>query len=160
MPSIIPPQVPGPAPGLPGHFSHTDWLSASVLALDSEQSPTGWVTTPSQIITMAADWTCQSALAVRSGRWVEVALLITYSGPAITVPADGNITNVPVGTLAAAWRPPVARGIGAAMAVGSAGRTAAFAALTSGAVQLGAVGVGGNVTSGSQWAISGVWAVA
>lgn len=160
MPYIIPPQVPGPAPGLPGHFAHTDWATASLLALDSEQQPSGFVTVISSVITMATDWTCQAALAVRSGRWVEVSLDITYSGPAITVPADGNIANSTVGTLAAPWRPPLSRGVGAAMSVREKGRLGAFSANAGGAVQLGAVGTGGNVTSGSSWGISGVWAVA
>ena len=158
--AIIPPQVPGPAPGLPGHFAHTDWLTASVVALDAEQSPSGIITSIASIITMSADWTCQAAMAARSGRWVEVALSITYTGAAIVVPADGNIANSTVGTLAAQWRPPTTRGVGASMSVGSAGRLAAFSANAGGAVQLAAVGTGGNVTTNSAWAISGVWAVA
>lgn len=32
--SLLPPEVPGPNPGQPGHFGHHDWLTASVKALD------------------------------------------------------------------------------------------------------------------------------
>lgn len=34
--TVLPPEAPGPNPGQPGHFAHTDWLTASVKALDVE----------------------------------------------------------------------------------------------------------------------------
>lgn len=34
--TVLPPEVAGPNPGQPGHFAHTDWLTASVKALDVE----------------------------------------------------------------------------------------------------------------------------
>lgn len=42
--SVLPtPEPPGPNPGQPGHFAHTDWLTASVKALDSDAVPVGAV---------------------------------------------------------------------------------------------------------------------
>jgi hypothetical protein len=35
MANVIPPEVPGPVAGAPGHFPHHDWLTASVKALDA-----------------------------------------------------------------------------------------------------------------------------
>ena len=32
--SLLPPEVPGPNPGQPGHFGHHDWITASLKALD------------------------------------------------------------------------------------------------------------------------------
>jgi hypothetical protein len=37
--SVLPPDVPGPNPGQPGHYAHHDWLTQSVHALDNEPWP-------------------------------------------------------------------------------------------------------------------------
>lgn len=101
-----------------------------------------------------ANWTVVSQQAIKVGRIVQVYLDLVYKGTAATSPADGNIANITIGALAAAYRPG-ANGAGVLAAVN--GRDALVAVYPSGTVALAALGNGTTLAQNTALTVVGTY---
>lgn len=114
---------------------------------------TGWVTTA---LTPATNWTIDEQYTRKIGSRVEVQAGVTYTGPTVTPPADGNLGNIKAFTLAAPYRPYQLASLG----VTQTGRMAAFGGWDSGDIFLTALASTANLTAGSAWTLQGNWLTA
>lgn len=134
--------------------SITEWIKA--LSPSGAPYSTDWYTTASvsQVLSLESDWIVTSFAASRCGFDVDIQMNVTYSGTAeIIVPITGNITNVPIGTLAEGFRPRLT----ASLTSGGVGRLASVAIGNSGSLQLAAVHAGANITNGDSFTFQGMF---
>lgn len=103
----------------------------------------------------ATGWSVQTFQCRRVGRMAMLVVIFTRTGAAITVPADGNITNATVLTITSSPLWPV--GISAALSTGSTGPMVAGHANTSGDIQIDAVAPGVTIGTGQQLSLAGTW---
>lgn len=105
MTSILPtPEPPGPIPGQPGHFAHTDWVTASLKALDAklvallaaglpywiEVSDTGLTASIAAGTTYVAQFDTVANPTVGAGRPITV-----WNAAGVTLPETGVWLIVP-----------------------------------------------------------------
>ena len=84
----------------------TAQVNANALLLEQHiadlEADTGWVNFGTGF-TVAANWTLIKATYRKVGRTVTVDMLLTYTGPTVTVSTtQGNFTDIPIGTINAA----------------------------------------------------------
>lgn len=118
----------------------------------------GDVTTVASVITgvVAATWTVGTVSVRKVGQVVDYYIDLTYNGAAIAAVADGNIPNVVVGTVAAAYRPRT----NGHLAPCGMGVLAAFYVDSAGSMQLTAAPPGVALPTGSRWTLQGSWLTA
>jgi hypothetical protein len=85
--------------GAAGDFYIVDILASPAIA-DS-----GIITTIANIIVAASGWSINTADLRRINKTINFHIEFTRTGGTITVPAHGNITNTPIGTMVDEWRP-------------------------------------------------------
>lgn len=104
-------------------------------------------------ITFETGWSGnQSNGRLEYGHLSVINIILTYSGPTISVGASGDCSNTTVARLPASFRPIVDTPLGS----GLTGRVGAFTARPSGEIILAAVGGTADITSGSVFSFGGV----
>lgn len=85
----------------------TDWIKGMSPANASAYNTGWWATSGvAEVITIdGSNWTVNAFAASRIGFDVDLQMQLTYTGPTVTVPSNGDISNVNIGTMANGFRP-------------------------------------------------------
>jgi hypothetical protein len=110
----------------------------------------------SGVFTAATNWTITAQAAVKKNQSVFAQVSLTYTGPPVTVPTDGNISNQTFATCDAAWLPLYSAIRGTLSTVGSGPVVAAYV-VSSGACVIPAVAPGFSFVSGVVFDLAGSW---
>lgn len=155
------PQSPIPSSPLrpEGSFSKwfqyiTSWIAG--LSPAGEPYSTDWIAGPEnigQIISLSSNWSCDAFAASRNGKDIDLCVYLTYTGPTIGVPADGNIANTNIGTVSAGWLPRYR----AALSSCHEGPLAAASIDFNGAFSINSVAPGMQFISGTKLSFQGMW---
>lgn len=129
--------------------SWTTW--ALVSSVDS-----GPISSPTGIFTVTSDWTFNSGLFRTYGKFFSMGLDLNYTGSTVTVPANGNITNVTIGTFATGYRPAFSMPVG----MTATGGIATLSVNSSGILTINAVAPGSTFASGMNITVAGMWLTA
>lgn len=157
----------GPTPASPmkqsGSFSNwlkgtSDWIEE--LSPAGQPYSTGWIAGPSNmasVLALTSDWECTAFAASRVGFDIDMQLALTYVGPPVAVPANGNIGNVTVGTVDQGFRP---RWMGT-LSSGFTGMLASASVHNGGEMQLAAIAPGyTSMDAGTTFTLQGHWRMA
>lgn len=123
-------------------------------AIDARQT----AITTAGILTAASGWTLLTQLGVIRSGTVYVRLEFTRTGGTITVPANGNISNIDVATIAAGWQPDATFNVGLA-AVGT-GPVAVGDVNGGTTIRITAVAPGANIVNTDVLSLAGNWPLA
>lgn len=141
------------------------WFT-TITDLLNAMSPTGkpystdWIAGPSKVdrvIALTSDWECTAFACSREGRDVDMQIALTYKGPPVTNPTNGNIGNVTIGTVHEDFRP---RWMGS-LSSGFTGMLASASVHSGGEMQLAAIAPGyADMSAGSTFTFQGMWRMA
>ncbi|EMQ98337.1 hypothetical protein [Paeniglutamicibacter gangotriensis] len=140
------------------------WFT-TITDLLNAMSPTGkpystdWIAGPSKVdrvLALTADWQCTAFACSREGRDVDMQINLTYVGAPVSVPGNGNITNVIIGQVDEGFRP---RYMGS-LTTGHTGPLAAAAVHSGGEMALAAVAPGTTIAGGTAFTFQGMWRMA
>lgn len=148
-----------PTPSKPLYVHRID--APSYARLEWTEDGSTWqsvlgITWDDAALTAATNWTITKQATAKVGPRTEMQLGITYTGPAVTVPSDGNIGNILAFSMKAIYRPISAAGL----TVCDSGRLAAFGGWSAGDIYLNALAPSASLASGTSWTLQGSWLTA
>lgn len=132
----------------------TDWIAGMSPA--GEPYSTNWIAGPEkvgQVISLGSNWDCDAFAISRDGKDIDMCLYLTYTGPPIGVPANGDIANTPIGVMVEGWLPRYR----ASLTSCHDGPLAAASVDFNGALSLNSVAPGTQIISGSKFSFQGMW---